>query len=189
MTPNELLEEVKLRFYSLLHNDADKLAALLKQALGAYQDRAGVIETVKVKVLDKNDDGDSCFAVPADFLARVMVKNATGNFVSSQYDRITQKLLVGGGATLPLSFTYFVNLRGVDLDSYQLQPDIIGLVQEYLEVLIAIPNSERNRRVAIAGNIDTSDIPTEESLYTRKMEIEERMKAAKSALPMVSIQP
>jgi hypothetical protein len=188
MTANELLDEVKLRFYSLLHNDADKLEALLRQALGAYQDRAGVIEYITINALEKNVAGVQYFSVPSDFLARVMVKSKTGNFVQSIYVRSEKYMTVGKGALVPLSLSYFVNLRAVDLDEYDIQPDIIGLIQEYLEILISIPNSERNRRIALAGNLDISDIPSEESLYTRKKDIEERMKSAKSALPMVSIQ-
>jgi hypothetical protein len=190
MTPAELLVEVKYRFYSLLHDDPNALNALLKQALGAYQGRAGVTETMIIKTLDKDDDGNSGFAVPDAFLARLVVKSKTGDFVTSQHDRQTGRITINPrGVKLPIKMTYFVNLRGVDIDAYELQPDSIGLIQDYLEILISIPNCERNRRVAVAGNLDVSDIPSESDLFSRKTEIELRMTAARCALPMISIQP
>ena len=43
MTPLELLEEVKGRFVVLYHNNDAALRRLLQQALGKYQDKAGVL--------------------------------------------------------------------------------------------------------------------------------------------------
>ena len=188
MTPLQLLEEVKARFYSLLHNEQPKLEALLRQSLSAYQDNAGVMEVMKVRELKKDEYGDQYCDVPSYFLARVMVKGCSGDYIPSRYEHATKRLFVEGRVRLPLTLTYFVNLREVDLNEHELKPEITGLIQDHLELLIAVPNSERNRRVAIAGNIDTSDIPTEEVLTSRKVEVEQKMKAARSAMPMVSIQ-
>lgn len=188
MTPAQLLDEVKARFYSLLHNEPQALNVLLKQALGAYQDRAGVTDVVKIKTLDKNEDGDPCFSVPSDFLARVTVKDKYGKFVISDYNR-REKVMVLNNArgVMPLSLMYFVDLSSADIATYELPNEIVGLIKDYLEMLIAIPNAERNRRVAIAGNLDVSDIPAEADLFSRKIEIETRMSAARCALPLLSI--
>lgn len=43
MTPLELLEEVKGRFVVLYHNNDAALRRLLRQSLGKYQDKAGVL--------------------------------------------------------------------------------------------------------------------------------------------------
>lgn len=189
MTPRQLLDDVKLRFHTLLHCEEDALEVLLKQALGAYQDNAGASETILINAVE-NLNGIRSFLVPDDFLARVVVKDKTGNYVPSHYDRSKTSIVINTARfRLPLSFQYFLKLREADLESYQLPPSIVGLIQDYLEILIAIPNSERRRRVALAGNLDTSDIPTESDLITRKGIMEERMKSARSALPMISIQP
>lgn len=189
MTPKQLLDEVKCRFYALLHCEPHALNVLLKQALGAYQDRAGAMEQFTVGEVSINN-GIRTINVPSDFLSRVMVKDKYGNFVASAFDRVEKKLVIEDSKyTLPLRVQYFANLRNVDLENYELNPTIVGLIQDYLEVLIAIPNSERLRRTGIAGNLDTSDIPTEADLHTRKQAIEERMTQSRSALPMISIHP
>jgi len=188
MTPAQLLDEVKARFYSLLHKEPNALNVLLKQALGAYQDRAGVTDVVKIKTLNKNDDGDPCFPVPSDFLARVTVKDKHGKFVISNYNRREKSVVLNNArCVMPLSLMYFVDLSSVNIESYELPNEIVGLIKDYLEILITIPNAERNRRVAIAGNLDVSDIPAEADLFSRKADIEIRMSAARCALPLLSI--
>ncbi len=162
---------------------------LLKTALGAYQDKAGVSERIKIKTVVKDEYQVASFSVPDDFLARVVVKDRTGNYVSANYDRHEKRMIIESTRyRLPLTFDYLVNLREVDLDTYELQPEIVGLVQDYLEVLISIPNNERRRRVALAGNLDVSDIPVESESFARKTELELRMNSARCALPMISIQ-
>jgi hypothetical protein len=52
MTPNELLESVKSRFITLMHNEPDKLKNLLIQALRAYQDRAAIATRMRVDQAD-----------------------------------------------------------------------------------------------------------------------------------------
>ncbi|MGF1905270.1 hypothetical protein [Aliivibrio salmonicida] len=190
MTPKQLLESVLLRFHTLLHDDDLALQCLLRQALGAYQDNAAVSETIPITQITR-DNGLNSFTVPDDFLARVITKDRRGNYVGSNYNRNLNAIILENQISyrLPLSFVYYVNLRDADFESYELPPGIIGLVQDYLEILISIPNNERRRRIAIAGNVDTSDIPTEEVSFARKKEAEERMKSARSALGMVSIHP
>lgn len=82
MTPKQLLEEVKGRFYMLLHCEPDALNVLLKQALGAYQDRAGAMEQLTIGEVSVNN-GVRTINVPDDFLARVMVKDKNGNYIAS----------------------------------------------------------------------------------------------------------
>lgn len=191
MTAIELLDEVKLRFHSLLHSEEAALNALLKSALGAYQDRAGVVKKAHIAELDKGDERTFTFAMPPSFLARVACKDSHGNFINvdSNFDDKTIEIAISERPKLPLTLHYFVNLREIDLNKYVLPPSIVGLIMDYLEVLISIPNASRSRRVAIAGNLDVSDIPAEAELYQRRIEIETRMNSSRAAIPMISIQP
>ena len=79
-----------------------------------------------------------------------------------------------------------LNLRTVDIDKFQLPESSVGLLADYLYVLIQIPNSERVRRIAAQGNIDSSDIPSEESLNTRKDELEDSMKSTRNIFSAIS---
>ncbi|EKP7001645.1 hypothetical protein P4A59_005008, partial [Escherichia coli] len=49
MTPTELLESVKVRFNPLLVREEETLKAFLIKALTTYQDRAGVVKTLKLE--------------------------------------------------------------------------------------------------------------------------------------------
>lgn len=184
MTPDDLLESVNARFYSFKISDEALLNALLKKALGTYQDKAGVKATTTIA--DKSEQVD----VPKDFLARVLCTDATGGFVDAVFDPTQKKLAInkiGGSLRYPLTLTYFVNLRSVDFGTYVLPDAITGLLEDYLEILIQIPNYQRMKTVMEAGELDTSHIPGEEVLQGRKKELEAEMKAARCALPMVSV--
>ena len=49
MTPQQLLEEVKGRFIILFHSDESALTALLRQSLGKFQEKAGIIFSVSAE--------------------------------------------------------------------------------------------------------------------------------------------
>ncbi|MCG3884104.1 hypothetical protein I3271_05340 [Photobacterium leiognathi] len=66
------------------------------------------------------------------------------------------------------------------MDTYELPPNSIGLISDYLECLISIPNTQRQRRIAAAGKIDVSDLETHAELMERKKAIEENMKASRA---------
>ena len=186
MTPNEILEDVKGRILSLLHSEDEKVQPLLRQALGAYQDKAGVKGE---KVLEENDLTDGTFPVPEDLLVRANCKDARGRFI--RFTKVNDVFVIRpvdlGRLTFPITFTYLVNLRDCDFNFYEVPATAVGLISDYLEVLIQKPDAERKRRIASAGNLDTSDIPSEESLHARKMELELAMKQARSSLSSVML--
>lgn len=186
MNRSELLSSVKARFHTfVLNGDSDDLGAYVDNALGTYQDLAGHVETIFVGDTAKVG-GLSQISVPSDFLARVAVKDANSRFVPSTYDRSKKALVLSGSYRLPLTLQYFVKLRGIG-DDYEIPAEIVGPLQDYLEVLLAISNNERRRQVFLAGGLDVSDIPTEDVSYGRKVDMEQKMKSQRSALPMVTI--
>jgi len=188
MTPTDILNEAKGRFGVLLHSDEDKLQSLLYQALGAYQDKAGVVYTARIQ---SDEIAEDVYSPPADFLQRLVVKDKRGQFVSSmimQSNGGPQLIVeVEGDHIYPLTITYLVNLRTQNRDTYQIPNEHIPLIIDYLEALIAIPNAERLHRVAVGGKVDAEHIPDNSSLYERKTLLEERMSSARAILPMVTI--
>ncbi|HHA1306313.1 hypothetical protein [Enterobacter kobei] len=185
MTALELLEDVKGRFPVLLHDDDDALKRLLIQALGKYQDRAGVIRTVHLQY----EDGQTTRELPKNFLAQVGVSDSLDGFVCSTILDGQLVLDVCDCVSWPLKFRYLVNLRGMNLQEDEVPPNIIGMVSDYLEILIRIPNTDRLRTVSIAGKLDVSTFPDDVTLYERKKQLEDEMASLRAILPMFSIYP
>lgn len=82
---------------------------------------------------------------------------------------------------------YMQNVLNEPFDSFQLPTPCISLLGDYLELLITIPNAERQRRIAIAGKLDVTDIAAEPDLAARKAEIENSMRANRAIVPPVSL--
>lgn len=177
MTPRELLESVKLRFTPLMHDEADKLEALLVAALTAYQDRAGIVTRARIQ------QGDPLsFPCPADYLELVAVTDASGDWAYADVFDGVIEIESNSGLRYPLTVEYLQDLTALDLDAGTVPRTIRGILQNYLEALIAIPNMDRVRRAYIAQKMDVSNLPDEASLYQRKIELEQDM-AARGAIP------
>jgi hypothetical protein len=166
MTPKELLDQAKARFIVLYHNDPAKLELLLRQSLAKYADRAGVTVTKKISFTPPELSGASpvdfvastplYFApMPVHFRAVAMAKDAKGlwhdvepgiNPVDNAPSLVFQ--LNEGQSTSPMTVEYFVELRGWDLDE-ELPVGVSSAVLDHLIALIAIPNTERERAVAV----------------------------------------
>ncbi|ENO2013894.1 hypothetical protein ACA939_003538, partial [Escherichia coli] len=78
MTPIELLESVKERFNPLLVREEETLKAFLIKALTTYQDRAGVVKTLKLEKA-----GGTAIPLPEDYLSLVHVTDNNGLLVYS----------------------------------------------------------------------------------------------------------
>lgn len=184
MTPIELLSAVQKRFSVLLVGEPQQ-RQLLIDAMGQYQDLAGVTKTVKLSER-------TAYPVPADYLAPIVASDAEGNYTPTEItadENSKETLELDPGAVLPVRFTYLVNLRGVAMDSYHVPPTAVGMIQDYLEILIAIPNDERTARIQEAGKLDTSRLPTPADREAQLAALREAMKSQRAILPMITIHP
>ena len=185
MTPIELLEDVKARFPILLHDDEKALLSLLRKALAKYQEIAGFTTKTRIQQSDLADNNQ--FELPSDFAARLVVKDDRGRYVRSEVWGNVLELKLTGVETFPLTLMYMQNVLNEPFDSFQLPTPCISLLGDYLELLITIPNAERQRRIAIAGKLDVTDIAAEPDLAARKAEIESSMRANRAIVPPVSL--
>lgn len=182
--PAQILESVVSRFPMLLHSEPDKLNALLVKAIGKYQDLAGFMGKCR---FTETDIQDGAAALPEYFLTNIVLKDANGRYVCSEAWGDSLEIELTGYERFPLTFQYLENLRDADYDKIDIPADAINLLSDYLELLIMSPNSDRLRRVVVAGKLDASDIPTESELATRRTELEEKIRAAKAMIPMITI--
>ncbi|MEE9647897.1 hypothetical protein [Enterobacter soli] len=177
MSPTELLKSVIPRFTPLLHDNDIQLNALLVQALRTYQDCAGYATRTRIQKTDSNT-----IALPDDYLQLVSLTDATGDWVYS--DVIDGQIEFERSPWLrwPLTMEYLVNLSELDLEKGVVPATLVGIIQDYLEALIAIPNYDRIRRVSIASKLDVSNLPDEATLHQRKIDLETGM-ANRGAIP------
>lgn len=182
MTPYKLLESVKARFTPLMHREELKLEALLVQALRAYQDRAGHIKKFRVERRDITSA-----TKPGDYLVLVGACDKRGDMVYSDDFGDELAFEYSWNTVFPVTVSYMANLADLDLHNDEVPAEIIGVVSNYLEALIAIPNFDRVRRASIAGKLDTSAIPDENTLNQRKLDLETDMSARRAILPGFTI--
>jgi len=180
MTPNELLDLVKTQF-GVLYLDSAKLTNLLKQSLGAYQDKAGVIRKLQF------GDDDTEVDVPDDLLEIICIADAEGRW--HEYQASTTAIAVveqTGKSVKPYTLSYFVNLRDMDIDEDDLPPETIGTLCDYLEALVAIPNTARARQIAAATGIQ-GDYTSGEELRARRDTLELAMEDEQAIIPMATV--
>ncbi|MDI7855072.1 hypothetical protein [Vibrio parahaemolyticus] len=179
MTPNALLARVKGQFITLYHDEADKLEALLIQALNEYQDRAGVIRTVTV-TLDQQKAGG--IDVPPHFMTVV-----TANDVDQVWHEITVEsdklnIVTTEYSVAPFKVQYLEAISQYDLDNDTLPAHTTGMLQKYLKVLIDIPNTEREQYSRSAAGLPLDGMPQLSELYERKRQLEEDMEESGNML-------
>ncbi len=184
MTPAKLKESVMARFNPLMVDEDEQLDSMLRQTLTTYQDRAGVISRVRIEKAD-----GASLKPPVDYLSLVHVTDSRGGLVYADPFPGSIDLDLTGAERYPFTMTYLVNLRDRNYDEWEIPADIIGMLEDYLEALIAIPNTDRLRRVSIGGKLDVSSYSDEQTLIQRKLDLEEKMSANRAIIPGATILP
>lgn len=182
MTPKELLTEVKTRFVPLFITDETRLENLLKQALRTYQDRAGVLRHLDVEAEE--------FDRPTDALELVASCDARGTFVECREVRLPDgtvrwRLNPDCRHAAPYRLTYLLHLAEIDLDSGQLPRGTVSLLADYLEALIDIENTRRNRMALQTGGLPYDHLRADMELQEVKLRLEENMQETAESLPII----
>lgn len=88
----------------------------------------------------------------------------------------------------PFCLSWFCHLRKWDLDT-DLPGDCDALLADYLEALIAIPNTKREREAYLqAGMNDAAQaLPSEQELRQRVADLEKEMEDNKAIIPPASM--
>ncbi|MBE6441323.1 MAG: hypothetical protein E7022_03190 [Desulfovibrio desulfuricans] len=189
MTPAEILEDAKSRFMVLYHDDPDALARLLRQALGKYQDKAGVI-------LEAWQEG-TAFKIPQHFHTVAGCCDTRRRYVPWRYGTAENEagetvrvieLDVGKRHAAPYCLYFFCDLRNWDMDE-PLPGDCDALLCDYLEALIALQNTKREREAYLtAGMAEAAQtLPVEQELRQRVAELEAAMEDNKAIVPPASM--
>ena len=167
MTPLELLESVKARFVVLLHDEPAKLEALLKQAIGEYQDRAGAIVSIKTEKAELD--------LPPYYLDLVMATDSAHAWHEVIVDAGKLKVVADNYSQPPYSIQYLLDLRVIDLETGVLPPESIGLLQRYLYALIDRPNTERIRQVNLGAGLPVDQLPAASELTANIQAVEQEI--------------
>lgn len=181
MTPLELLEEVKGRFIVLYHNDEAALKRLLKQALGKYQDKAGVILQTYYPAGTTEAD------LPDLYLTVASCHDEKGQFIPVYVDDVNRKLFFDiTDSSLKIRLYWLARLRDWP-EEKDLPYGCVGLVSDYLEALIDIPNTHRTRDAWHDINGPIQDLPSVQDLKNRLAELELQMEECRAIVPALSI--
>lgn len=182
MTPQELLDEVKTRFNPLLITDAARLENLLRQALRTYQDRAGVIRNIDVQ--------EEEFDRPEDALELITASDSNGTYIECREYRddagkVHWKLLPTCRHEGPYRVTYLLHLAALKLDADQLPRGITSLLGDYLECLIDIENTRRQRMANQTAGLPYDHLRADMELLEMKLRLEENMQETAESLPII----
>jgi len=178
MTPAAALEIAKSQFTPLYLSEP-VLQAILTRALGAYQDKAGVIKTVKT--VEEETEVDT----PEDLLSVIFANDDNSRYHEVNQEDETLTVDTDDESVAPYTIHYFVNLRDYDPDT-DLPAGIVGTLIDYIAALIDIPNTERARAVALSTGRQT-ELPTNSEMLDRKAVIEAYMEDNRAIIPMLSV--
>lgn len=179
MTPVELLDAAKSRFVVLYHRDPTVLGSLLKQALGKFQDKAGVIMKTRL------GEGIT-MPLPDQFLDVAVAHDARNCFVPTSVEGEAIEFEVNAATVYPVTLHYFLNLREWPEDK-NLPSGCTSLLLDYLVATIDLPNTERQRGALLASGQQATDLPSPSELRERILTLEAMMEDNQSILPPVAV--
>lgn len=181
MSPIDLLAGVCARFTMLLHDEPEKLEALLKMAIRRYQDRAGAVGYFTV-----SDDPDSQ-SMPPYFLQLVSVTDADGNYHEAEIRQGSLHILRPNSRSVPpYRVCYLIDLTAIPLYTGMLPRECIGLIEQYLYHLIELPNNDRIRVSNSAAGLPVDHLPAASEVQARLDALDEAMTEEGFQLPSVS---
>jgi len=181
MTPHELLEEVKSRFIVLYHKDEKALNRLLRQALGKYQDKAGVLlQTYYPAGTTEVKWPDMCLTI-------ALCHDENGQYVPVYVDDQNKTMIFDvANKSAKLRLYWLARLRDWP-DDKDLPYGCVGLVSDYLQALIDIPNTQRTRDAWDDINGPIQDLPSIQDLKARLTELELQMEECRAIIPSMLI--
>ncbi len=179
MTLTELLERVINSFDILYFDEPTKLEALLRNSILIYQEKAGF------KVELAIPDTDAEIALPDDVYKIITVRDDTGKF--HLHNIADSKIVIteNDDSVKPYKVIYFADLNSVEMDA-TLPKECIGLVMSHFIQQVKIRNVKRERQLVKSVG-DDPDLPSEESMETRLLEIEQDMSDNMAILPSIMV--
>lgn len=186
MTPRQILEDAVSRFVVCYVVDKNEQERLLRQALGKYQDRAGLIREVWGE--------EPSFPFPRDFHDVASCSDARRRYIPWRVEMDEEGKPCGIALVLdsrhkpPFCLAYFCNLRAWGMEM-PLPGDCDSLVGDYLEALIAVKNVKREREAYLAADMTEAAqaLPTDQDLRTRISDLEKEMQENKAISPPASM--
>lgn len=185
MTPANILEEVKTRFMVLYHHDEEVLKSLLYRALGKFQDKAGVI-------LEAWFEGP-VIELPPLFRAVAGCSDSKRRHIAHRFEQDADgkkflRLLPNSKHVAPFCLSYFCSLRDWDMEE-ELPADCDALVSDYLEALIAILNTKKEREAYLQAGMQEAaqTLQSEQELRQRVTDLEREMEDNKVIIPPASM--
>lgn len=179
MTPNALLAQVTAQFTMLLHDEPDKLSALLTQALRQYEDKAGVTRQVSISQLQQQQGG---IDVPSYLLSVVSATDTDEVWHDTTIQNGKLNVVQTQLSAPPFQVSYLVALSQFDLENDELPHIAIVLLQKYLKVLIEIPNTERQMYMRQASGMPLDGLSTLTELNECKKQLEDEMESSANLL-------
>lgn len=185
MTPAQILDEARSRFMVLYHHEQKALEKLLRQALGKFQDKAGVILEIWSEV--------PVFELPPRFHAVAGCSDSKRRHLAHRLEKDEEgrkilRLLPGSKHAPPYCLFYFCSLRDWSLEE-ELPGDCGSLVCDYLEALIAILNVKKEREAYLQSGMQEAaqTFQSEQELRQRISDLEREMEDNKAIIPPASM--
>lgn len=178
MTPNELLRDATEKF-SVMYLTPALQDVLLRQAIATYQRIVG--PRAQMTLVDNNP-----VPLPGGFLNVALCCDSQGRWHDTLVTGGTVAVLTTAKSLAPFTLHYFVNLSAIDPAADHLPSGSLTLLSEYLQVLLAIPNTARAREVMTATGIQ-AELPGDEELASRKAVLEQEMEETCAMIPMVTV--